>query len=88
MPPKDGKPAVLQYFRSLLETDKLNAYESYELALMALQRPNGAAYLKSLLDENKIEGSERLGDLVRQYDRELALKLYARGNAGGKVSVE
>ena len=28
----DGKPRVLEYFRTLLETDKLNAVESFELA--------------------------------------------------------
>lgn len=59
--------------------------ESFELASLALQRPNGTAYIKGLLDEDKIEGSERLGDLIRQFDRDLALKVYARGNASEKV---
>lgn len=82
----DGKPPVLTYFRTLLETTKLNAVESFELASLALQRgPSGVSYLKKLLEDDQIEGSEKLGDLLRPVDKEMALKLYARGNAGGKV---
>ena len=37
------------------------------------------------LKENKLECSEELGDLVRQYDITLALSIYHRANAAQKV---
>jgi len=75
---------ILQYFGILLEKSVLNKYESLELT-----RPVMAQGRKQLLErwlkEDKLECSEELGDIVKQYDTTLALSVYLRANVPNKV---
>jgi len=75
---------ILQYFGILLEKSVLNKYESLELT-----RPVMAQGRKQLLErwlkEDKLECSEELGDIVKQYDTVLALSVYLRANVPNKV---
>ncbi|KAL9644530.1 hypothetical protein ABK040_009394 [Willaertia magna] len=82
---QNQKPAISQYFQYIIEKSKLNPYESLELAKIVLQRPGGVDYIKKLLTEDKIEGSEDLGDLVRQFSNELAMQIYLKGKAHEKI---
>lgn len=86
-----GAPAIpnqpsplLQYFSVLLETSKLNKYESLELCRPVLAQ-NRKHLIQEWLDNNKLACSEELGDLVRQYDVPMALKIYYLAEAKAKV---
>ena len=75
---------LLIYFSKILEDSTLNAVESIELARPVLQQGKGAL-LQKWFDEGKLECSEDLGDLVKQADATLALKIYNKANCYGKV---
>lgn len=77
-------PAVSLYFKTLIETSKLNAFESVEIAKMFLPK-GGLPRLQKLFDDNQLECSEALGDLVRQFDKDFALKIYAKGSVHHRV---
>lgn len=79
------KPVISQYFQYIIEKDKLNNYESVELANIVLQKPGGVEYIKKLFTENKIEPSEELGDIIAQYNNELAMKIYLGAKAHEKI---
>lgn len=78
------KPALALYFQYVQELDKLNEYESIELAKIVLQRPGGIEYIKQLIQQDKIEVNEKLGDLVKPLDAELAMQIYLKGKAHEK----
>lgn len=82
--PQGQLSPILQYFGILLEKSVLNKYESLELT-----RPVMAQGRKQLLErwlkEDKLECSEELGDVVKQYDTVLALSVYLRANVPNKV---
>ncbi|KAJ5070113.1 clathrin heavy chain [Anaeramoeba ignava] len=84
-PPIQGQPhPLLQYFSVLLERGSLNSYESIELCRRVLQ--GGKLQLvEKWLKEEKLECSEELGDLIRQFDTQLALSVYLRAKASAKV---
>ena len=75
---------LLIYFSKILEDSKLNAIETIELARPVLQQGK-QALLKKWLEENKLECSEDLGDLVKQVDPQMALSVYLRANVPAKV---
>jgi clathrin heavy chain len=79
------KPALSQYFQYIIEKGSLNNYESIELAKIVLQKPGGVDYIKKLIGENKMESSEELGDIVAQYNNELAMKIYLAAKAHEKI---
>ncbi|KAF2548426.1 hypothetical protein F2Q70_00023776 [Brassica cretica] len=57
-------PPLLQYFGTLLTKGKLNSYESLELSRLVVNQ-NKKNLLKNWLEEDKLECSEELGDLVK-----------------------
>lgn len=75
---------ILQYFGMLLDKGGLNRYESVELVRPVLQQ-NRKHLLEKWLNENKLECSEELGDVVRPHDINLALAIYLKSNAPQKV---
>eukprot|EP01088_Endostelium_zonatum_P000323 TRINITY_DN10605_c0_g1_i1.p1 TRINITY_DN10605_c0_g1~~TRINITY_DN10605_c0_g1_i1.p1 ORF type:complete len:1777 (+),score=482.95 TRINITY_DN10605_c0_g1_i1:241-5571(+) len=75
---------VLIYFTVLLEKYKLNKIESLELVKPALQHGK-RDLLETWLNEDKIEASEELGDLVAPFDANLAGKIYWLCGAKEKV---
>lgn len=85
LPAQAGAPApVFQYFSILLENSKLNALESLELArpVLAQGRPQ---LIEKWLQEDKLECSEELGDLIMGSDSNIALSVYLRANVPEKA---
>ena len=75
---------ILQYFGILLDKGSLNQAESVELVRPVLVQ-NRKHLLEKWLNENKLECSEELGDIVRPHDDQLALSIYLRANIAHKV---
>ena len=85
VPQQPGQPSpLLQYFGTLLTKGKLNALETVELAKLVLSQ-NKKALLDNWMNEDKLEASEEFGDLIRQSDPEMALKIYVKAQASLKV---
>ena len=84
-PVTPGQPsAILQYFSILLEKGTLNKFESIELARPVLQQDR-KNLLEKWLKEDKLQCSEELGDIVKQFDQTLALSVYLRAECPPKV---
>lgn len=79
------KNPLAAYFQAITDTGKLNTFESVELAQIVLQKPQGVVYIEKLMTEDKIEGSETLGDIIQPYNPDLALKIYLKGQAHDKI---
>lgn len=80
-----GQPSpLLQYFVALLEVGKLNKIESIELARPVLEQQR-LPLLQKWIQEQKLEPSEELGDLLKPHDAQLALSIYLQGNSPQKV---
>ncbi|KAG5437536.1 hypothetical protein PCANB_000964 [Pneumocystis canis] len=75
---------ILQYFGILLDKGSLNNCETIELVKPVLAQ-NRENLLEKWLQENKLECSEELGDIVRPYNLKTALSIYVKGNAPQKV---
>ena len=75
---------MLQYFGILLNQGQLNRYESLELCRFVLQQGRNQL-LQKWLQEDKLECSEELGDIVKAADPTLALSVYLRANVPNKV---
>lgn len=75
---------LLQYFGILLDQGQLNKYETLELCRPVLQQ-NRKQLLEKWLQENKLECSEELGDLVKPVDASMALSVYLRASVPHKV---
>lgn len=85
LPTAPGEMSViLRYFATLLDTGKLNRYESLELVKPVLAQ-NRKNLLEKWLGEDKLECSEELGDLIRPTDVNIALPIYLKANAVQKV---
>ncbi|KAI9834864.1 MAG: hypothetical protein M1819_002772 [Sarea resinae] len=85
LPSQQGQLSViLQYFGMLLDKGSLNKHESLELVRPVLAQ-NRKHLLEKWLNENKLECSEELGDIVRLHDLNLALSIYLRANIPHKV---
>jgi len=81
------KSPLLVYFGILLNRGKLNAIESAELAKIVLSQ-NKKDLLTNWWNDGKLEGSEELGDLVKQAgDNDLSLKIYQNSGSSSKVVV-
>ncbi|KAA8492928.1 Clathrin heavy chain 1 [Porphyridium purpureum] len=83
LPQEEGQPpALLVYFQVLLERGKLNKLESIELAqqVIALGR---VQLLEKWIQDDKMECSEELGDLLktRAGNLPLAMTVYVKGGA-------
>lgn len=80
-----GQPSpILQYFQILLDNGAVNKFESIELAKPVLQQGR-KQLLEKWLKEDKLDCSEELGDIVKQFDQTLALSVYLRANSPAKV---
>lgn len=79
-------PPLLQYFGTLLTKSGLNAVESVELAKLVISQ-NKKQLLDNWMNENKLECSEELGDLLQQSDPDMALKVYVKAQASPKVVI-
>ncbi|KAK5073440.1 Clathrin heavy chain [Lithohypha guttulata] len=79
-----GLSVILQYFGMLLDKGRLNRFESVELIKPVLQQ-NRKNLLDKWMGEGKLESSEELGDIVRPYDVEMALKIYREANVPSKT---
>ncbi|GBG88209.1 hypothetical protein CBR_g46777 [Chara braunii] len=75
---------LLQYFGALLSKGSLNAVEAIELSKLVLAQ-NKRNLLENWLNEDKLECSEELGDLVKPVDAEMALKVFIKARAAAKV---
>ena len=85
VPQQQGQMStILQYFGILLDKGPLNRIESIELVKPVLAQ-NRKHLLEKWLNENKLECSEELGDLVRLHDVQLALTIYLRASVPHKV---
>lgn len=83
--PQPGQPQpVFQYFSVLLEQGKLTHLESVELAKPVIQQGR-TQLLEKWLNEDKLDMSEELGDLVMTVDNNMALTIYLKANAPEKV---
>lgn len=83
--PAGGQPPVMKYFATVMKRGRLNRIESVEIAKPAMAQ--GRAHLiAKWLDEDKLECSAELGDLVQAYDPALALRVFrAAGDAHEQV---
>jgi clathrin heavy chain len=81
--PNQPQP-ILQYFNVLLSRGTLNKIESVELAKPVIQQGR-KELLEGWLKDQKLEGSEELGDLLQPLDPRLALSVYLRAQIHGKV---
>ncbi|CAK5090226.1 unnamed protein product [Meloidogyne enterolobii] len=83
-PPAKATHSLVIYFTTLLEQGSLNKYESLELCRPVLVQGK-KQLVEKWISEGKLECSEELGDLVKQYDVDLATSIYLRGNVPYKV---
>ncbi|KAI8903541.1 hypothetical protein EDD86DRAFT_242981 [Gorgonomyces haynaldii] len=85
VPPGQLSP-LLQYFGILLEKPgmKLNNFETMELCKPVLQQGR-KQLIEKWVKEEKLECTEELGDIVKQFDQNLALAIYLRANIPAKV---
>ncbi|CAK5061071.1 unnamed protein product [Meloidogyne enterolobii] len=67
---------LLKYLQILLEQDSLNKWESLEICRIVLGQKQ---LVEEWLAEGKLKCCKELGDLVKQYDVELASKIYFQG---------
>ncbi|KAI9006215.1 clathrin D6 coat As full-length triskelion [Gaertneriomyces semiglobifer] len=75
---------IMQYFAALLEKGDLNKFETIQLATPVLQQGK-KELLEKWLKEEKLDCSEEFGDIVKNFDQNLALSVYLRANAPHKV---
>eukprot|EP00111_Clytia_hemisphaerica_P010235 TCONS_00029917-protein len=85
LPSQPGQTSpLLQYFGILLDQGQLNRYESVELCRPVLMQSR-KQLMEKWLKEDKLDCSEELGDLAKQFDSTLALSVYLRANVPDKV---
>jgi clathrin heavy chain len=87
LPVMQGQPSpLLQYFAVVMEKGKLNSMESVELARPVLQQGK-KDMLEKWIKEDKLTFSEELADLIKPLDANLALVMYSKAEAHGKVVI-
>jgi clathrin heavy chain len=85
LPQVPGSPApILIYFNALLQTTKLNAIESIELARPVIAQ-NKLNLIENWIKENKLTMSDELGDIIRAANPQLALNIYQQSGSPDKV---
>lgn len=82
-----GPHPVLKYFTNLLEAGKLNDVETKEICSLVLQQ-NKPQLVSKWLDEEKLELSEQLGDIIRNFDKKLAERVYTQINSNKAVQLK
>lgn len=85
LPQMPNQPApILIYFNALLQSTKLNAIESVELAkpVIAQQKLN---LIENWIKEGKLTMTDELGDLIRQANPQMALGIYQQSGSPDKV---
>lgn len=76
LPPQPGQgQPILMYFTVLLENVTLNADESLELCRPVLAQGR-IAMVEDWINKNKLTMSDQLGDAIRQFNPQLALKVF------------
>ncbi|KAI0987660.1 hypothetical protein GJ496_003725 [Pomphorhynchus laevis] len=83
VPTGQASPLVV-YFITLLETSKLNKFESIELCRPVVNQ-NKTNMIEKWLKNDQLECSEELGDLVKPYEMKLSLSIYIRANVYAKA---
>ncbi|RZF40357.1 hypothetical protein LSTR_LSTR008787 [Laodelphax striatellus] len=78
------KAPIRVYFEALLESGRLNKFESIALCKPVLAQ-NRMNLLQKWIQEDKFEYSEQLGDLIKPVNTLLALSVYLRANIPKKV---
>lgn len=81
---ESGRSALLIYFQALLEKGKLNQIEAVELAAQLIQK-NSINLMERWLQEDKVECSDQLGDLLVGHNINLALAVFIRIKSHQKV---
>ncbi|CAK5077015.1 unnamed protein product [Meloidogyne enterolobii] len=72
--------SLLKYLQILLEQDSLNKWESLEICRIVSGQKQ---LVEEWLSEGKLECCKELGDFIKQYDVDLASKIYFRGDVKG-----
>ncbi|CCH62980.1 hypothetical protein TBLA_0I03250 [Henningerozyma blattae CBS 6284] len=75
---------LLIYFSTILDNDKLNKIETIQLAKPLFEQ-NRKQLFNKWFQEDKLECSEELGDIIKQYDLNMALQCYLKSNIHSKV---
>lgn len=85
LPQAAGSPApILIYFNTLLQTTKLNAQESIELARPVIMQ-NKLNLIEQWIKEQKLTMTSELGDMIRAANPQLALNIYQQSGSPEKV---
>ena len=63
---------------------KLFAHESLELVKPVVMQGR-REFIEKWLQEDKLECSEELGDMIRPHDNQWAMKIYIKGKSHSKV---
>lgn len=69
--------SLLYYFGSMLNRGKLKGFESVELSKIIINQ-HQKELLAYLVDTDKLECSDELGDVAMSYDKNLALEIYEK----------
>ena len=77
LPSTGGPQPIIVYFSTLLEATKLNEIESIELAKPVLQQGK-IKVLEEWIKNDKLTFTAQLGDLIKQYNPQLAISIYMR----------
>lgn len=80
IPATNGPQPIIVYFSTLLETTKLNEIESIELAKPVLAQQRFQVF-EGWIAADKLTLTSQLGDLVNQFNPQLALQIYMKSDA-------
>lgn len=83
-PPQGGPQPILVYFSTLLERVKLNEIETLELSRAVLAQ-NKINLIEQWMAQDKLTLSEALGEEIRKYNPQLAMKVFASGGSPDRV---
>jgi len=81
LPSTGGPQPIIVYFSTLLEATKLNEIEPIELARPVLQQGK-IKVLEEWIKNDKLTFTSQLGDLIKQFNPQLALSIYMRSESG------
>jgi clathrin heavy chain len=80
LPGTGGPQPIIVYFSTLLESTKLNEIESIELARPVLQQGK-IKVLEEWIKNDKLTFTTQLGDMIKQFNPQLALNIYMRSES-------
>ena len=81
----DGRPMIQHYFYLALEKTTLNSLESMELVGLVIGKKK--EMVTQWVDQDKLTMTESLGDLIKPYDLETAIKVFEKCGAQSKVNM-